>query len=494
MTNNVRVRFLPLLLLALVARFADAQVAGVTRAPTVVARDATVSGVVFDSLARRPLAGATVQLVGADDQSRFGETVAADQQGQFRFSDVPNGRYHLGFFHPILDTLSLEPIVRELVVAGQSTVRADLSTPSPARLRAAICGRPSATNDGGLLIGTVRRANDRKPASGVSVAAEWIEYSISRGGVSRRTPRRVATTNESGWFAICNVPSPGSMTIIASRDADSTDVIELEVAADGVVRRELYLGSARTVVLADTARPAAATGDSTRRAGAPAPTRRIHLGEGRLSGTVIAAETGAPLSGAQVAIPNGPQTRTNVRGEWALGEVPAGTRVLEVRAVGFYPARQTVDVVDDAAPVRVEMQTFTAVLNTVKVTASYDRFRRTEEFKERARSGQGRYLTADDIAKRQLVVASDIFRNMSGVYLDGHNIEDRVKMRDITGDRCAPTFYLNGSRIDSLTVSEIDIMVRPREIAGIETYMPGTVPLQFQPPMTGCGSILIWTK
>jgi len=67
-------------------------------------------------------------------------------------------------------------------------------------------------------------------------------------------------------------------------------------------------------------------------------------------------------------------------------------------------------------------------------------------------------------------------------------------MRSAMGDRCVPTFYLNGSRLDELTISDIDVMVRPREIAGIETYMPGTVPLQFQPPMTGCGVILIWTK
>ena len=148
----------------------------------------------YDSLARRPLAGATVQLVGADAQSRFGQTVAADAKGQFSFSDVPDGRYMLGFFHPLLDTLSLEPIVRELFVSGQLTMHADLSTPSPARLKAAICGTSPAANSGGLMVGNVRLARDGKPASGVTVAAEWIEYSISRGGVSRRTPRRVATT------------------------------------------------------------------------------------------------------------------------------------------------------------------------------------------------------------------------------------------------------------------------------------------------------------
>ena len=220
----------------------------------------------------------------------------------------------------------------------------------------------------------------------------------------------------------------------------------------------------------------------------------MRLGDGRLNGTVIAAESGQPLADAQVAIADGPRTRANERGEWALTEVPAGTRVLEVRSVGFYPMRQVVDVVDFAPPVRVELLTFKAVLNTVKVTASYDRYRRLEEFKERAQSGQGRYMTAEDIAKRQLIVTSDLFRNVSGVYLDGSSAEDTVMMRSPLGEKCPPTFYLNGSRFDAITISDIDVMVRPKEIAGIEVYMPGTVPMQYQPPMTGCGSILIWTK
>jgi hypothetical protein len=35
----------------------------------------------------------------------------------------------------------------------------------------------------------------------------------------------------------------------------------------------------------------------------------------------------------------------------------------------------------------------------------------------------------------------------------------------------------------------------PREIAAIEVYSgPATIPLQYKPPNSGCGVILIWTK
>jgi len=361
-------------------------------------------------------------------------------------------------------------------------------------LRAAVCGPATPANSGGLVIGTVRRASDLKPVSGVAVVAEWLEYTFGNAGVSRRTPRKVATTGDNGWFAICNVPSPGSLTLVANRLLDSTDVIEVDVAADGYARRELYLGSARTITVGDTTRPILTPRDSIQRANTANAPRRVHVGDGQITGVAIAAETGQPLPGAQVAIVGGPQTRTNERGEFALTDAPMGTRVLEVRAVGFYPTRQVVNVINRAPSVKVELQTFKAVLATVKVTAANERYRRLEEFKERVKTGQGRYLTAEDIEKRQVVQVSDLFRNMSGVYLEGSSASDSVLMRSAMGERCAPTFYLNGSRLDGLTVSDIDVMVRVKEVAGVETYMAGTVPLLYQPAMTGCGVILIWTK
>jgi hypothetical protein len=219
----------------------------------------------------------------------------------------------------------------------------------------------------------------------------------------------------------------------------------------------LYLGSARTIIIADTSRAAAQKGDTAQRTGVSAPAHPADAPRGWSSHrNRIAARAGQPLQGAQVGIPDGPQTRANERGEWALSEVPAGTRVLEVRSVGFYPLRQPVEVIAGAPPIHVELQTFKAVLSTVKVTASYDRFRRLEEFKERARSGQGRYLTARRHRETALIVASDLFRNISGVYLDGSTGADTVMMRSPLGEKCPPTFYLNGLRLDALTADDID--------------------------------------
>ncbi len=479
---------LVLMLLALSGRRAAAQVPDSARG----ARGAAVSGVVRDSIAGTPLAGAIVQLLAADSGARSVRTAISDSLGRFTLADVPDGRYLLGFFHPMLDSLGLDPPLRAVHVAGGQPVRADLGIPSPARLRAAICTALSAPDSGAVVVGVVRDARAGAPAAGATVTGEWLEYTFSREGLSRRIPRLVTTTGENGWFALCNVPSGGTMTLVASRGADSTDLIEVPVPASGFLRRELYLGSARTVAVAtDTARAA----DTTRRADSLAPpSRRVHLGDGRLSGTVLAAEGGRPLSGAQVGIVDGPRTRANERGEWTLVDAPGGTRMLEVRAVGYYPERRSVDVVAGAAPVSVSLVTLQSVLDTVKVVAS--RLRGTDggRFENRRRGGVGRYLTAEEIARRRPLVVSDLFRMMPGMRVerDSDGFDRQLLMRGSFG-LCTPAIYVDGANLP-LSPDEIDVWVRPSDVAGIEIYRDGTVPPQFQTPFGGCGSIVIWRK
>jgi hypothetical protein len=305
----------------------------------------------------------------------------------------------------------------------------------------------------------------------------------------------VATTGENGWFALCNVPSAGTMALQASRGADSTDLIEVQVPADGFLRRELYLGPARSV----TSGVAGVIGDSMTRADSVAHSpRRLHVGEGRLTGTAVAAAGGRPLAGARVAIADGPQTQANERGEWTLADAPEGTRMLDVRAVGYYPERRPVNVVAGAAPIRVALSTLKAVLDTVRVTARglrYDRDR--NGFKERSRSGAGRYLTAERIALRAANFTSDLLRTVPGIRLeyDETGVEKQIYQRGPFG-LCSPTIFVDGRRLLHLSSSDIDVWVHPEEISGIEVYTEASAPAQFNDfsDLNNCGSIVIWRK
>ena len=316
----------------------------------------------------------------------------------------------------------------------------------------------------------------------VAVTAEWLELSFTRRGVTRRIVRRATTTGESGRFAFCDVPSPGSMALIATRGADSTDRIEVRVSEKGFLRRELYLGPARVVVMGDTMRSV----DSL----APAP-RTLRVGDGRLSGTVLTPD-GRPLVGAQVSIHNGPETRANDLGQWTLVDAPLGTRMLEVRAISYYPDRRLVEVVAGAAPVRVTLSTQKAVLDTVRIAAS--RVSDASGFEDRRRNGMGHYLTAEDVARRTPIFTSELLRNLAGVRVDmrSGSLEKWITMRG-----CSPALYVDGAHMptlpEGLTANDIVKWVDPGEIARMEVYVD-LVPPQFQPALSSCGSIVIWTK
>ena len=455
-------RLWPLLIVALLARLGAAQEPGSIRPVP----GATVSGVVLDSIARVPLAGAIVQLVAADSLARDARTVSSDSLGRFAFDGVPVGRYTLGFFHPMLDSVGLEPTLREVSVVGQGPVRADLAIPSASRFRAAVCGPTTAPDTGAVVIGVVRDARVRAPAADVTVTAEWLEFSLSREGFVRRTPRVAATTSANGWFALCNVPRPGTIVLMARRAVDSTDRVEVHVPADGFVRRELYLDSVRVAL----------------------------AGDARLSGTVVTAMGGRPVPGARVSLSGSSHTSANERGEWIIADAPLGTRMLEVRAVGYYPERRVVDVLTGGEPIRSALSTMAAVLDTVKVTASR-LGSRISGFAERRHNGVGRYLTPEDVAARRPIVTSDLFRTVPGMRLEYAALGDTwITMRGLTDDRCVPAVYIDGVYVGALSADDLDSWVHPDEVAGIEMYMVSTAPAQYQPALGGCGSIVIWRR
>src|SRR5215208_6214721 len=72
-------------------------------APTIAAAKgkAQISGVVLDSLHRSYLSGADIIVQG------LRATIVTDSLGRFKVDSVPPGRYQVGVFHPLLDTLGL---------------------------------------------------------------------------------------------------------------------------------------------------------------------------------------------------------------------------------------------------------------------------------------------------------------------------------------------------------------------------------------------------
>lgn len=450
---------------------------------------AIVSGVVHDSIANSNLAGATIQLVANANPSSVLNAVS-DSLGRFRINDVPLGHYRIGFFHPLLDSLGVEAPLRDVYVDSYGSVTANVGVPSAATLRKAMCATEPGGASGAVIVGTVRSAQDGLPMPRVAVFGEWYEYVLKRTGTTRQLARRSVTSADNGWFAMCDAPTEGSVTLIATTGTDSTGIIEVQIPPTGFVRRELYLGAAETQpVLNSAAAPLAPVGSAP--TAAPVPVRRIRVGNGHVSGTVTTMAENRPLANATVTIVDGPQTHTNAQGHWSISNAPQGTRSIEVRALGYYPDRREVSVIAGAPPLHIALSTLKAMLDTVKIRASrLPGDANGIGFNYRRRSGAGRYITPEDIQKLPVVVTSELFRRVPGMRSDG----DSIEMRGAFATWCAPAIFIDDHYMSFLTREDIDDWVHPERIAGIEIYSDASVPAQFRVGMGECGSIVIWTK
>jgi len=449
-------------------------------------RAATVSGIVTDSIAKAPLAQALIQLVFMESLSASVRTAESDSLGRFIIRDVPPGRYLIGFIHPMLDSLGLEPRPSVVVVDGPRAIRADLGIPSGKTLRTGFCGASRGRDSNAVILGTVRHAGDGAPADSAHVLAQWSDITIGRGGMQRGIARREFTTPSSGWFAVCDAPSGGTVTVYATKGRDSTDAIDITVPDDGFLRQDLYFGEARIAVGGQASLP----GDSLSLTSAPMLT-----GDGQLSGIVIALDGRRRLEGARIGIRNGPQTRSDAQGGWQLSGVPTGTRTLDVRAVAFAPYSHAVDVVDGAAPVVVSLTSLKSLLDTVRIVATRSGNRNRFDFMQRKRSsGSGRFITEEEIAARQPFYTSDLFRNVPGVFIArGQGGDEYIAMRGQRGQPCGPKLFLNGMTMKDFSAGDVDSMIRSNELFGVEVYRATFSPLQFF-DFDGCGTVLFWTR
>ncbi|MBC7842009.1 MAG: carboxypeptidase regulatory-like domain-containing protein, partial [Gemmatimonadaceae bacterium] len=228
---------------------------------------ASVSGIVFDSIALKPLTAARVELVNADSVSAPARTVDTDTLGHFRFADVRPGRYLVGFLHPMLDSIGVESTPRAITVeVSDADMRVDLALPSSRSLRLAICGATAVIDSSALIIGVVRDATTRSALASSNVRVEWADLTIGVGGLKRSIARRTYDTQETGWFALCGAPAGGTILLSASHGSDSTEALELEIPASAFLRRDLFFGAARDVA-ADTAAVARVTDSLTLRGG-----------------------------------------------------------------------------------------------------------------------------------------------------------------------------------------------------------------------------------
>jgi hypothetical protein len=423
-----------------------------------IAAPVVVRGVAFDSVRDRPLRDATIIVVGGNTHTR------TDSRGRFHFDSVLPGSYTFALQHAVLDSLGFSGLsTRAAITDGRDEIR--IAVPSFSTLwRAACPGKPP--KDSGFVFGTIRDASRRAPVASAIVEVVWTDLLVDRKRrVFQRRWHMETQTDSTGGYAVCGVPTSLGLRLRALVDSTSASgVIDLGIQESRVGRRDLLIG------------PASVNGDSSRR--------------GTITGVVTDA-AGDALGNARVLMDEVPEVRSGDDGRFTIPSVPAGTRQLEVRAVGMMPVTAAVDVVDHETAVLALNLTRLTTLSPTRVTAARSTRRFAAEFDARRKSGAAHTMDSTTIKKYDRFAS--VFYDIPSLRAEERGSNFSLSLPDGHGGRCAPEVRIDGAEAAFGHIADLF----SHEVAALEVYPRGMgVPMEFLKPgfQPLCGMVLVWTK
>jgi len=216
-----------------------------------------------------------------------------------------------------------------------------------------------------------------------------------------------------------------------------------------------------------------------------------------IKGVIFDSRTRRPIAGATVAIEGSTHHTTTGRdGFFTLDGLAPGGQGLEVsidgRATAPYrivlPSDETtyvrVSIALSAHPSPTAESVVPLPPLNVEISRS-DRIGRMRSYLQRSLSGQGQFITRQDLERFAPTRTTDILRPVLGL-----RVEDGVSGGEyITSSRgCALPVFLDGLEISGLSPNDI----HPDDIEVIEVYRSGVeTPSAFR---SGCGALVIWTR
>jgi hypothetical protein len=193
---------------------------------------ATLTGSVLNLRRAAPLPNARIVLVGT------GYETYTDQNGQFRFDDIPEGTYRISYGGEILDALGFVPPLVEVTLALDQPQAVTMVIPSLQQLWSDLCPR-SDPNQGGIVSGFVRDSVSMEPISGAQVLIYRSGSGTGPGGDPR--VQTEVMTNWAGYFRICDLPGGEAWTVEVRR-ADEFGVavrsVDVTVGVGDIMRTD----------------------------------------------------------------------------------------------------------------------------------------------------------------------------------------------------------------------------------------------------------------
>ncbi len=413
----------------------------------------TIRGVVFDSLAFEPLAGAFVIARPS------GSSTTTDSLG--RFTLLAEGEVtDVLVYHEALDRIGLGALGATRPSGEQRWDNLFLATPSLATLWPQLCSsaRPRGTRSV-ILTGTVRLSDNETRVAGAKVIVQWLP--LVADGPDNQFRSVEAITDSIGNYVACDIEEFVEPSLIALAPELQSGVTSMASDVRPVRRMDIVLGR----LDADSA---------------PAVVR----------GRVVNSQ-GGPMRDFAVSV-NGREgiAVTDPDGRFLLDKVPYGSRMLYVRAIGFTPVGQIVEVVEDEISPLTIPANETVELEGVVVTERFLLRRERSEFELRRRAGIARYIDSTVIMKSA---------TMRGALQQVPNVDIRPMGNRATSEfdirgrgGCRAHIYLDGVLSDIETAN----VLPPSSLAYVEVYRSVSLaPARSIRVMADdCAVAIFWTK
>jgi hypothetical protein len=304
----------------------------------------------------------------------------------------------------------------------------------------------------------LRDALSQMPLDTGMVEVRWQEILLGAGRIASVERNVRSPLGKEGWFALCGVPGSTEVIGRAWRGNDTTGLVAITTPIAGLTRHDFFLG-----------------------------------GVSNVRGSVE-SEQHLPIASARVALAGLDRAAiADSAGQFYLGAIPAGSQTIEVRAIGFAPDLRALTLVPTHdTTLAFQLTSIKRVLDTIHVVARGIYNRDSNGFLRRKRMGLGRFFDEEWVQRWHPFDMYSLLMHVPTVQLSQRGFTRSVLMR---GDfaSCSPTVFLDGVRMPSDIVGDLDLLVRPDELAGMEVYRGAFTPAEFH-TFDGCGAIVLWTK
>ncbi len=226
--------------------------------------------------------------------------------------------------------------------------------------------------------------------------------------------------------------------------------------------------------------------------------------QGVVSGRIRADEPRVPLAGAEVFISAlSLRSVADGNGRYRLVGIPPGLHELEVRLIGYAPARLTLETeAGDSLDLDVVLLPAPFELPTLTAEVARVRSARLAAFDHRRRMGFGRFITEDDLKAREGSSLADILRMRAVNVAVGVDPDNRFRALPVA--RASPDIRRKTNTcfmhvlVDGVEVPLENIDLNTTAIqhyAAIEIYQrPTAIPIEYTATGFSCGAIFLWTK